>query len=1196
MYAGDGNYTFLFMNTAGMGGFAQLVYECTGCCQRVYISTFTAPPTFVYPRPGLAPCLSAIDSPDVLRFFFGFQFSTPLSSYTAFKKLCRGQGHTSWLTPPQFQQLRVKLHAILSRAARRQCLYAIEHMKRAHARTGLAVIGADGVYLIRGHDSPHMTGVVYDHVSQLMLSVIHASRDRNLDESRYLTAKVDCSSKTMEKEVTCANLEYLVALGCPMTHGVFDGDSAIKSAVLTVVMALIIVQCFNHYLKNRTKDILTAIAAKIPTALSAKAPGRLDSENHCVCQGTTHVRTATATKVKCGCPNDSLATKLQAQIHAAAISAGDNLTLFVSLLQQLKQHVAGDHSTCVFHPKLKCKSCTPKCATKSCSCGKCKEGEGRLCWGQVSEPTCPDAVPWFNKYGNVTCPFHLFEVRNILDIIIAAAPALILPQLGGKQHTCLEESKNMDIQRARIKGIAMGWLWYALCTIIGVLNGNAVALARAMKSENPACEPSSYLYKIDAMLEFTGAPMSQEQQTMELEEHRRREQVSAQGKTEAARVRRVQQETKARKLRALRTKSAQSAADAEGDTGEYGSHDFCSELTQDAQPHLLTGGPVVAAPAPAVGGAAPAVTKAATCGGQRGEMVIPGFPCFIAGIDTEADSVGGSYTEGMTDFAVIANWYTKEGICKEVPPRKFLTVMRSTGVNRWSDWAVGNKHLTDEQLRNGQTEKDAMTAFHEFLVELREEGEEGRNFVYIAGHNVDSFDLPHINRAFGRAGLTLDGVVDGVVDTLRLSRMYINWTEVAAMPKLPPTTSMLLVGPAVLAEEEESSEHEDENEGGMQATSVTPLTAVDATDFSTLGAAIKRGKVAGNKVAIKVEQHNLGNCHARLFGVGLGDHAHEASADAYAVVAILSHPAVWPLLVDEEVWRPVSSIVKHADGLYAAEINRVRGWRREYRPVCDHGVMLTTVVAVHEELERAMFTDGHKVVFKCRMRFKPCRDPVEEVTYPGYVVTAATKVPRSGSKVSTAVPKGTAGACECSSMCVRGCPCKNAGQRCGTSCRNHGRASCKCKNLASGTGGGSSGGSGASSGSSAPRARASKGRGSASASDSDSDSEGDSDDSEGEGDSDDVSDGGGGEDEDELECQWPPDSRLATAADLVPETRVHGRWLGERQTYPGAIEAILRVGTGRGSAHTVYRVRYDDGDVEDVADLSLIQLDTSKAR
>ena len=381
----------------------------------------------------------------------------------------------------------------------------------------------------------------------------------------------------------------------------------------------------------------------------------------------------------------------------------------------------------------------------------------------------------------------------------------------------------------------------------------------------------------------------------------------------------------------------------------------------------------------------------------------------------------------MTDFAVIANWYTKEGICKEVPPRKFLTVMRSTGVNRWSDWAVGNKHLTDEQLRNGQTEKDAMTAFHEFLVELREEGEEGRNFVYIAGHNVDSFDLPHINRAFGRAGLTLDGVVDGVVDTLRLSRMYINWTEVAAMPKLPPTTSMLLVGPAVLAEEQESSEHEDENEGGMQATSVTPLTAVDATDFSTLGAAIKRGKVAGNKVAIKVEQHNLGNCHARLFGVGLGDHAHEASADAYAVVAILSHPAVWPLLVDEEVWRPVSSIVKHADGLYAAEINRVRGWRREYRPVCDHGVMLTTVVAVHEELERAMFTDGHKVVFKCRMRFKPCRDPVEEVTYPGYVVTAATKVPRSGSKVSTAVPKGTAGACECSSMCVRGCPCKNVG-------------------------------------------------------------------------------------------------------------------------------------------------------------------------
>ena len=114
-------------------------------------------------------------------------------------------------------------------------MFGIDFFKANHAKTGLGVIGADGAYLIRGHDSPHMTGVVYDHQSQMALSVIHASRDRNMEASAYLSAKVDCSSKTMEKEVTCANLEFLVANGCNITHGVFDGDSAIKSAVLAIL-------------------------------------------------------------------------------------------------------------------------------------------------------------------------------------------------------------------------------------------------------------------------------------------------------------------------------------------------------------------------------------------------------------------------------------------------------------------------------------------------------------------------------------------------------------------------------------------------------------------------------------------------------------------------------------------------------------------------------------------------------------------------------------------------------------------------------------------------------------------------------------------------------------------------------------------------------------------------------------------------
>jgi uncharacterized membrane protein YgcG len=384
-----------------------------------------------------------------------------------------------------------------------------------------------------------------------------------------------------------------------------------------------------------------------------------------------------------------------------------------------------------------------------------------------------------------------------------------------------------------------------------------------------------------------------------------------------------------------------------------------------------------------------------------------------------------------------------------------------------------------------------------------------------------------------------DALVDGVVDTVRLSRMYINWADVAA---LPMQTRAHFVGPAVLEEGEEEEEEgearaegrltgatntvptpDSEDVGDVETTAASQLTATDEADFRAIGEAIKRGKIAGNSVATKVDHHNLGSCHTRLFGAGLGDHAHEASADAEAVVAILSHPAVWPLLTGRDVWRPVRSIVKHADALYAAEINRVRGWRREYRPVCEHGVMLTTVVAVHEELERSMYPDGHKVVFKCRMRFKPCRDPVENPTYPGYVVTAVAKVSRPSSKTPTGgVPKGTVGACECTSMCVRGCPCKNAGQKCGDSCRNHQRATCKCKNLAEGLGGGSSSGGGgggsAGGGGSGPPAGTCKGRAAAQrrarrrsedGGGSEGDSEGDSDsDSDSEGDSEvDDSDG-----------------------------------------------------------------------------------------
>ena len=190
--------------------------------------------------------------------------------------------------------------------------------------------------------------------------------------------------------------------------------------------------------------------------------------------------------------------------------------------------------------------------------------------------------------------------------------------------------------------------------------------------------------------------------------------------------------------------------------------------------------------------------------------------------------------------------------------------------------------------------------------------------------------------------------------------------------------------------------------------------------------------------------------HARLTGADLSAVAHIALSDAQAVSTILSDPAVWAVVTKEPVWRPVTSITAHADILEAADVNKARGWKRADRPKCTHGVMVHSCDKVFDAATLVNFPDGHKVVFRCRNKFHRCQTDVEHTTYPGYVVQEVVKVPKArgaGSKKSTGgVVKGVAGACGCTSKCMRGCPCKLASQHCTKECLNHKRNSCKCVN------------------------------------------------------------------------------------------------------------------------------------------------------
>ena len=68
----------------------------------------------------------------------------------------------------------------------------------------------------------------------------------------------------------------------------------------------------------------------------------------------------------------------------------------------------------------------------------------------------------------------------------------------------------------------------------------------------------------------------------------------------------------------------------------------------------------------------------------------------------------------------------------------------------------------------------------------------------------------------------------------------------------------------------------------------------------------------------------------------------------------------------------------------------------------------------------------------------------------------------------------------------------------------------------------------------------------------------------------------------------PAGSKVATPKDLVEGVRVHCRWLGKYLFYAGLVEAVRVVGDGNGNETTAYRVRYDDGDVEEVTDIKFI--------
>ena len=321
--------------------------------------------------------------------------------------------------------------------------------------------------------------------------------------------------------------------------------------------------------------------------------------------------------------------------------------------------------------------------------------------------------------------------------------------------------------------------------------------------------------------------------------------------------------------------------------------------------------------------------------------------------------------------------------------QEFSQHAKSLLVNRK---VAGNKHLTDAQLRDAQSEADLMCNFVDYLKLLQPTGEgQSTTGVWLAAHNGISFDFPAIHRAFSRADMDsskefADASVDGVLDTLLVSEDFVHWASWVY----------------------EQDEEVDEN---CILDEESPEWAVYE----------EKAQLLRHNVAAILQRVSPGSNFAN---------AHRAAADVSALVEILTSDefssGVWaPKAVRETRWGPGMTwdwVRRRADANAHSNRQRDKGWDLRHRVTCHHGAMLIRTVPVKVDGE-----DEWRVTFTCKRYHKDstghCPDVIKGA-FPGYVIEAPP----------ARVSHGSIGACTCTAACKRGCPCKTNGTKCTPSC------------------------------------------------------------------------------------------------------------------------------------------------------------------
>jgi hypothetical protein len=737
---------------------------------------------------------------------FAFFCTNPRAYFSSFVRQDSLKGLTG-IGKEAFLIFRHQFWIALCNQMRKQCDAAKADAMVAYSDGTLsgAAASADGTYGCTNWRSEHITVFVLSVFNGCMLAVGHMSQKAKVASG--LTSPWAGTAKSAEAHLLCILIISLLLSNFTLKWFVKDSDAGATSLLQTMCPSVQLIDCFLHYLKNMYKRLINAFKQK--EVEKSKTTGA--ASDRCKCVGSRH-------KAGCGCASEVHASHVYNLAFVCMILACKQPQRFITLLNVLKKHISGDHSSCAregLHAATLCgKDHKPYCPRRECvctppepvreaasasgeaarasaeastasavsprqPCGTEKDGEKAKCYGKPKEATCASAKPYQStKVPAINCSFHLARTVEQIDKLIEDAPSLMLSSLNlGVMHTNALELANSVVNKSRMKGVNQGAESYGVLTTIGLLNANQLPYARMLLRQGRPLRDCIWEFEVAAELNIA---LTEECQQKLIKSLQKRLAASDKAKTQEGRLEEIREQHKSAMKRHARGQhdgglKGYAQADLTAiatvriiklqanvcivyfdiETAGFGMHqDTLMELYMSAV--RVTSQHDDARPLFVALEAASGRTSVAETAIDSDSDVN----------DSDEDADGKPVQAKGYDFKAMGTFHQRS--------RVFAFAKRN-GVD-----VPGHSHLDLEQMMKEQTEAGLIVLLVAFLKEIREKLGPGVPIV-LAAHNGRAFDGYILHKSLQRHGVSSTELfaeldIQGIVDTLAISRR-LPWSD-----------------------------------------------------------------------------------------------------------------------------------------------------------------------------------------------------------------------------------------------------------------------------------------------------------------------------------------------------------------------------------------------------------------------------------